>query len=202
MNYEDLNDYELLSYISESEEANEIIFNKYKPLIVGISNKMFKYCKNSGLDINDVIQEGLVGLNIAIKTFSEHKETSFYTYALKCINSRIVSLIVSSKRLKNKYLNDSVFLELSDSDISNNYGKDLVDNSYNPENILIDEESKNEILGIIDKRLNEFEKQVIELKINGFKYKEIADILGKDIKQIDNIIQRIKIKIKEEMSKK
>lgn len=202
MNYEDLNDYELLSYVSESEEANEIIFNKYKPLIVGISNKMFKYCKNSGLDINDVIQEGLVGLNIAIKTFSEHKETSFYTYALKCINSRIVSLIVSSKRLKNKYLNDSVFLELSDSDISNNYGKDLVDNSYNPENILIDEESKNEILGIIDKRLNEFEKQVIELKINGFKYKEIADILGKDIKQIDNIIQRIKIKIKEEMSKK
>lgn len=202
MNYEDLNDYELLSYVSESEEANEIIFNKYKPLIVGISNKMFKYCKNSGLDINDVIQEGLVGLNIAIKTFSEHKETSFYTYALKCINSRIVSLIVSSKRLKNKYLNDSVFLELSDSDISNNYGKNLVDNSYNPENILIDEESKNEILGIIDKRLNEFEKQVIELKINGFKYKEIADILGKDIKQIDNIIQRIKIKIKEEMSKK
>lgn len=202
MNYEDLNDYELLSYVSESEEANEIIFNKYKPLIVGTSNKMFKYCKNSGLDINDVIQEGLVGLNIAIKTFSEHKETSFYTYALKCINSRIVSLIVSSKRLKNKYLNDSVFLELSDSDISNNYGKDLVDNSYNPENILIDEESKNEILGIIDKRLNEFEKQVIELKINGFKYKEIADILGKDIKQIDNIIQRIKIKIKEEMSKK
>ena len=202
MNYENLNDYELLSYVSESDDASEIIFEKYKPLIINVANKMYKHCQNNGVDINDLIQEGLVGLNIAIKTFSEHRETSFYTYASKCINSRIISFVVSTSRLKNKVLNDSVFLELSDNDASNGYGRSLADNSYNPEEILINEESKNEILSIIDNRLNENERQIIYLKINGFKYREIADILGKDIKYVDNIIQRIKVKIKEGLTNK
>jgi len=202
MSYEDLNDYELLSYVSENDDASEIIFSKYRPMIFNIANKMHKYCKNGGIEINDLVQEGLVGLNEAIKTFSEHKDTSFYTYASKCINSRIISLVVSAGRLKNKVLNDSIFLELSDADKTNCYGKTLIDNSYNPEEVLISEENKNEILNIIDNCLNDFEKEVINLKINGFKYKEIADMLGKDIKYIDNTIQKIKNKIKERLINK
>lgn len=202
MNYEGLNDYELLSYVSEKNgEANEIIFQKYKPYIVDRANKLYPYCKNYGVEINDLIQEGMVGLNDAINSFCESHDTTFYTYASKCINSRIISFIVQSGRLKNKVLNDSVFLELNESDLSNNFGKDLADNSYNPEEILIDEESKREVLDIIDKYLNEFEKEVINLKINGFKYKEIADMTGKDIKSIDNAIQRIKNKIREKLDK-
>lgn len=202
MNYNDINDYELLSYVSENEDASEIIFEKYKPLIINVATNMIKYCKNSGVDLNDLIQEGLVGLNIAIKSFTDNKDASFYTYAVRCINNRMISLIVSCRRLKNKALNDSVFLELSDNDLTNSYGKDIADNSFNPEEILIDLENKNEILEIIENCLNENEKQVIYLKIDGYKYKEIADILGKDIKYVDNIIQRIKNKLKFNLSDK
>jgi len=202
MNYEGLNDYELLSYVSEKNgEANEIIFEKYKPYIVDRANKLFIYCKNYGVEINDLIQEGMVGLNDAINSFNEIHDTTFYTYASKCINSRIISFIVKSGRLKNKILNDSVFLDLYESDKSNSFGKDLADNSYNPEEILLDEESKREILDIIDKCLTDFEREVINLKINGFKYKEIADMTGKDVKYIDNTIQRIKNKIREGLNK-
>ena len=200
--YNDLNDYEIISYISENnEEANDIIFEKYKPLIVDRSKKLFVYCKNYGVEINDLIQEGMLGLNDAITTFNDTKDTCFYTYALRCINSRIISFIVKSGRLKNKILNDSIFLELNKQDESNGFGKNIADNSYNPEEILIKEENKQEILDIIDKNLTEFEKQVINLKINGFKYKEIADMLGKDIKYIDNCIQKSKAKIKEQLTK-
>ena len=202
MNYEGLNDYELLSYVSEKNgEANEIIFEKYKPYIVDRANKLFIYCKNYGVEINDLIQEGMVGLNDAINSFNEIHDTTFYTYASKCINSRIISFIVKSGRLKNKILNDSVFLDLYESDKSNSFGKDLADNSYNPEEILLDEESKREILDIIDKCLTDFEREIINLKINGFKYKEIADMTGKDVKYIDNTIQRIKNKIREGLNK-
>lgn len=198
--YNDLNDYEILSYISENnDEANEIIFEKYKPLIVDRATKLFIYCKNCGAEINDLIQEGMVGLSDAVKTFSETKEASFYTYALRCINSKIISYIVKTKRLKNKILNDSIFLEINNQDGTNNYGKNLADNSYNPEEILISEESKQEILNIIDNYLTDFEKEVINLKINGFRYKEIADMLGKDVKYIDNCIQKIKTKIREKL---
>jgi RNA polymerase sporulation-specific sigma factor len=195
-----MNDYELLSYVSENnEEANEIIFEKYKPYIVDRANKLYVYCKNCGVEVNDLIQEGMVGLNNAIKTFNEVYDTLFYTYASKCINSRIISYIVKSGRLKNKILNESIFLELNDSDKSNGFGRDLADNSYNPEEILINEESKNEILKIINEQLNDFERDVIYLKINGFKYKEIADMMGRDVKYIDNCIQRIKNKIREKL---
>lgn len=191
-----MNDYELLSYVSENGTANEMIFKKYKPLIVETANNLYVYCKKLGVEINDLIQEGLVGLNKAINSFSESHETTFYTYASKCINRSIISYIVRLGRLKNKVLNDSVFLELYDEDQSNGFGKSLADNSYNPENILISEEGKKEILDIIANNLTDFEKQVINLKINGFKYKEIADMLGKDVKYIDNCIQKIKNKIR------
>lgn len=202
MKYSNMNDYELLSYISENDQsANDIIFKKYKPLIVETSNKLYFYCKRMGVEINDLIQEGMVGLNNAINTFNESHETTFYTYASKCINRRIISYIVRAGRLKNKILNESIFLELNDENETNGYGKELADNSYNPESILLSEEGKNEILNIIDTELTDFEKQVINLKINGFKYKEISEMLDKDVKYIDNCIQKIKNKIRLRLNK-
>ena len=202
MKYSNMNDYELLSYISENDQsANDILFKKYKPLIVETSNKLYFYCKRMGVEINDLIQEGMVGLNNAINTFNESHETTFYTYASKCINRRIISYIVRAGRLKNKILNESIFLELNDENETNGYGKELADNSYNPESILLSEEGKNEILNIIDTELTDFEKQVINLKINGFKYKEISEMLDKDVKYIDNCIQKIKNKIRLRLNK-
>ena len=50
-------------------------------------------------------------------------------------------------------------------------------------------------------KLSDFEEQVFELKKSGFRYKEIADILDKDVKAIDNTIGRIKNKLKLIMEK-
>ena len=112
MRYKDYNDYELLSVMSEADEnANEILFEKYRPLIVSIATKMINYCKGTSLEINDLIQEGMLGLNIAINRFNNNKETSFYTYAKKCIESKMISLVIASRRLKHKFLNDSISIE-------------------------------------------------------------------------------------------
>ena len=48
----------------------------------------------------------------------------------------------------------------------------------------------------LEQQFTHFEKQVFELKKNDFNYKEIAEILEKDVKAIDNAIQRIKMKLK------
>ena len=58
------------------------------------------------------------------------------------------------------------------------------------------EERKKEIMDFAKKEMTYFEQQVFELKINGFEYKEIAVILDKDAKSIDNALQRIKLKLK------
>jgi len=202
MQYREYNDYELLNYISENnEEANEILFEKYKPLIVNISNKLYKYCKNKGLELNDLIQEGMLGLNLALKKYDQNKDASFYTYARKCIERKIISLVVSTCRLKHKILNDSVSFEIKTNE-TDVFEMVVGDNSYNPEDMMINYETETEIIEKAHNLLTDLEKQVFDLKISGFNYKEIAEILEKDPKTIDNAIQRLKQKMKKAISDK
>ena len=193
MNYKDFNDYELLEHIySCNEDANEIIIYKYRPLTINLAKKLIKYC-NGGIDLNDLIQEGLVGLNEAINSFREDKETNFGTYAKLCIERRMYSLIKSTRTYKNKILNESISLEDEE---ENNINKYLIDNSNNPSNMIEESDYQENILNELNMQLTDLEKQVFELKKNYFSYKEIAEILDKDPKVIDNTIQRIKIKLK------
>ena len=195
MDYADLNDYELISYINEnSEEANNIILKKYEPLINSIVNRMMKYCPYLGLEKSDLVQEGLIGLNHAIGYFNEQKDITFYTYAKTCIERRLISVIISAKRLKHKSLNESISF---DSETEGTLDFFLKDESTNPEKIVLNEEINNELIELVEKRLTDFEKQVFDLMLSYFTYKEIAEMLDKEPKQIDNAIQRIKIKVKD-----
>ena len=49
----------------------------------------------------------------------------------------------------------------------------------------------------VKESLTDLEKQVFDLKINDFTYKEIAEILEMNPKAVDNATQRIRNKIKE-----
>lgn len=204
MNYKDYNDNELLNYISESnEEASEILYEKYRPLIYKLAKKLYdSSCKSIGLELNDLIQEGMLGLNSAINHYNEAKDNMFYTFAKTCIERRMISTVVSAKRLKHKILNDSIPIEIQYDD--NNFSLDYLfgDSEYNPENIVIDIEEQKELLKKTKDALTPFEIQVFELKMNGFDYKEISDILDKNSKAIDNAIQRIKNKVKKIIEEK
>ena len=179
MEYKDFNDYELLNYIAEgSEEANNIIIKKYEPLINKIALKMIPYCKNNGLDLSDLVQEGMIGLNHAIDRYHEMGNTLFYTYALKCIERKIISVVISSNRNKNKILNESISYD----DDENLLLKFIKDSSPSPEEVLLDEDEEEKLIKKIRQHLTDFEEQVFELMINGFKYKEIAEIIDKDNK--------------------
>ena len=76
----------------------------------------------------------------------------------------------------------------------------IKDSTLNPEKLLLDVELEEDLLFKIKSNLTDFEDQVFTLMISGFKYKEIAEILGKDNKSIDNAIQRLKAKIKKIIS--
>ncbi len=198
MKYRDYNDNELLDYIAENnEEANEILYEKYRPLITSVANKMSTSCKQTGIDINDLIQEGMLGLNQAIKHYSEQKEASFFTFAKTCIERRMLSLVIASKRQKNRILNDSLSLDIATETGENLNLEDLLGSEKDePYQQLIASETEKEIIENMQKNLTELEKKVFSLKISGFDYVEIGTILNKPPKSIDNALQRIKRKIK------
>src|SRR5574344_640863 len=192
MNYKDYNDFELLSYINENnEEANEIMYKKYEPLINSVACSLYRKCPNLGIEINDLIQEGMLGLNKAIGDFNDTKDAIFYTYAYKCIKTTIISYIVKLSRQKHKVLNESISLEITDEEGIRENNIVLEDNRLNPETLLISDEKEKEIINIAQKVLTPLELEVFELKLGNLDYKEIARKLAKDPKAIDNALQRI-----------
>ena len=197
--YKEYNDYELLYYISEkNEDASDILLKKYDPLIISIAKNLYKSIEGTGIEISDLIQEGRLGLFNASDTFSESKDTLFYTYAKTCIERKMYDLIKSINRNKNKILNNSIPIEIDDEKGEyKSLDYLLKDDKENPEKLLIEEENKTEKFDIINSKLNEFEIRVLELKLDGYDNKEIASITNTDYKKIDNTLQRIKQKLKQ-----
>lgn len=197
MDYQDLNDYELLNYVKENiEEANEVLFDKYMPLVNLECTDMLQYVAKCGVDRNDLIQEGLLALTNAINTYEEKKDNTFYTYAKTCIRRGLVSFVIKSNRQKHKILNES----LSYDNPEGSFDKILKDNN-DPLSIIIESSFQENVVDKIKSKLTNFESEVFELMLSNFKYKEIANILDKDIKSIDNAMQRIRLKAKAVINK-
>ena len=147
---------------------------------------------NNGLEKSDLIQEGMIGLNHAIERYQEKENILFYTYAKKCIERKIISVVIASNRNKNKILNESISYD----DDENLLIKFIKSKTPSPEEEILNIEVEENLLFKIRNILTDLEEQVFSLLISGFKYKEIAQILDKDEKSIDNAIQRIKTKIR------
>ena len=191
MEYKD-NDSKLIYLIKEGKEDRKSLYDKYSPFIKSVVSKMVKYCKNTGLEENDLYQEGMLGLTNAIKNYDENMDNKFYTYAKICIEKKIISAIVASKRIKHRAMNESIFIEDTDNNIFKIDG---------PEEMIIDIENETEMLNKIRNGLTDFEDQVLLLKIGGLKNKEIADVLDRDDKSVDNALQRIRGKVRKIINK-
>ena len=188
------NDFELVSLIRENnEEAREILYNKYKPIIVKKSTDQIYKLGSYGMEINDLIQEGYIGLDNAINCFNEKENTSFYTFALLCIDRQIITYIKKNTNNKAMVLNDAINLD---------DGKEyLFRDNTDIEGSFINKEDAKEFINLICDSLSDIEKKVFSLKLEGYDIGEIANLLNKDIKVIYNTLHRIKYKIKLIMNK-
>ena len=188
------NDFELVSLIRENnEEAREILYNKYKPIIVKKSTDQIYKLGSYGMEINDLIQEGYIGLDNAINCFNEKENTSFYTFALLCIDRQIITYIKKNTNNKAMVLNDAINLD---------DGKEyLFRDNTDIEGSFINKEDAKEFINLICDSLSDIEKKVFSLKLEGYDIGEIDNLLNKDTKVIYNTLHRIKYKIKLIMNK-
>ena len=189
------NDYELLYLVSENEDTNRIIYEKYSPVIDYYVKKYLNLVNNKGLDYNDLYQEGLIGLDEAIKKYIHHKDIKFSTFAFICIKRKIITSIRNVSRQKYSVLNESYSIDYI-SDDSMPFENAIILNNGGLEDILVGKEDEENFNMRINKELTLFEKQVYELRINGFSYEEIATMLNKTLKSIDSVLFRVRIKIK------
>ena len=195
--YKNENDYELMYLVSENnDDARDIFFKKYDNLIKMKASKYTSFVLSKGFDFNDLFQEGRLGLTQAINDYKEQKDVQFSTFANLCIERQIASFLRNIARDKHKILNDSLSLDTT----TNSVGRPLTellldDKNIDPEVSFIEMEEKEELFSKIDKVLTESERDVFNLRVQGFTYKEISQLLNTTEKAVDRAMSRIKNKI-------
>lgn len=203
MDYKELNDNELVYLCCEnSEEAYNTIINKYKPIILSTVKQYMKELNIIGSEINDFYQEGLIGLMTAINTYDETKDTTFYTYATKCIKNNMLSSVRKSFSKKSKILNDSYSLDKMIDDSNLDFYDVFSDERSNPLNILFEEEEGKVLLNKLKDMFSSGEKEIFEYKVLGLSNAEIAEKINKSKKYVENTMFRIGKKYRELMNKK
>lgn len=185
-----LTDEQLLALVSDRRSgAEEILAERYIRLVRICARPFFL----SGGDGEDLIQEGMLGLLSAIREFDSEKGVSFRTFAESCIRHRIQSAIRSAARKKHAPLNHGISLDDVLSDESQTLGTQFYHRS--PEEQVLARETEKEYFSAYSRRLSKFETKVLHHFLLGLSYQEIATIVGKDIKSVDNAIQRIRKKL-------
>lgn len=191
--YDGIKDEELISRFKNGEsEILDYLMEKYKNMVRKKARTMFLI----GGENDDLIQEGMIGLFKAVRDYQPDRDAAFQTFASICVDRQIYNAIQSSNRQKHQPLNS--YISLSEQDGENE--EHLGDNwGENPESIIIDQENVQDLEQEITATLSPMENQVLEYYLAGNGYGEIAQIMGKIPKSIDNALQRIRIKIREQL---
>lgn len=145
-------------------------------------------CEVPAFDLDDLSQEGLIGLYDAALTYDPHGAASFKTYAGICISNRITSALRKQTGLRNKPLND--FVSIFDDD--NAAGLQTGD----LESTILFREMITGVLSQVKHLLSEQEQKVLQMYLGGYNRKEIAQALSISLKSVDNAIRRVRNKFK------
>ncbi len=199
--YTEMTDEEIVAIAQEDEAALEFLLRKYKNFVRSKARSYFLI----GADKEDIVQEGMIGLYKAIRDYSPDKRASFRAFAELCITRQIITAIKTATRQKHRPLNSYVSLNKPVYDEESE--RTLVDvlasvRISNPEDIFIDKEDFKLIEGEIEKMLSGLEKQVLGYYLRGKSYLEIAKVMNRTEKSIDNALQRAKGKIDKYISEK
>ena len=183
IDYKNFSDEELICRLRAGESSiEEYLLEKYKPFVKSKSRALFLV----GGDKEDLIQEGMIGLFKAIRDFDSSNGAPFAAFAKLCVERQLYTAIEAAGRMKNAPLN--AYISLSEE------SETVMDGGI--EEAVIEKASYQQIYANTQKYLSSMEKEVLELFLDGKDYTEIAKILEKSVKSIDNALQRIKTKMK------
>lgn len=197
MGYEEMTDEELLELFRKGkQDVMDYILFKYKNLVRKRAKDMYLI----GGESDDLIQEGMIGLFKAVRDYRPDKEASFFTFADLCISRQIYTAIQASNRMKHMPLN--TYISLYSHVEENQTGEDrhLIEQlqnlcTDNPESMLIAQENVSDLHKRIEEQLSKFEQEVILLYLSGKDYNQIACILEKPLKSVDNALHRARCKL-------
>ena len=186
---------------NNSQAKSKLIEHNLR-LVVYIARKF----ENTGINLEDLVSIGAIGLIKAVNTFCIEKNIKLATYASRCIENEILMYLRRNLKTKNEISID----EPLNSDCEGN--ELLLSDILGTDNNIVSEEIeyetyRNMLFSAINK-LNDREKQIVQLRYGlndqygeELTQKEVADLLGISQSYISRLEKRIIIRLKREMAK-
>jgi len=195
MRFGDKTDETIVGMAQEGDRvALEYLLSKYKNFVRSKARSYFLI----GADHEDIVQEGMIGLFKSIRDFQLERLSSFRAFAELCITRQIITAIKTATRQKHLPLNSYVSLNkpIYDEESDRTLMDVIVEgHAQNPEELIIGREDILSIRDQVGTVLSSLEQDVLSAYLDGKSYQEIADMLGRHVKSIDNALQRVKRKL-------
>lgn len=174
LDFKSMTDDELVQFCRERDEAafSELI-SRYSATVRIKASRL----AHKPADIEDLMQEGLIGLFRAAMTYDGSKGAKFSTYSGVCIDN----CMKTAFRAEDTTLTEEV----------PEVGTDI-----SPESIILERESEQEISKEIRLHLSDKEWQIFQMFLSGSTYSQMADKLNIPSKAVDNALQRVRRKLK------
>lgn len=177
-----LSDNELVALVNAGEyDYLKHIISRYMPLILKTAAK----ADASGLDFDDLVEEGILAVFSAVKAFDATK-ACFSAFVSICIKRAVNTHIRASSA--SKRIPDRLLTSIENVDISD---------PSSPEELYIERESYKNLTDSIRVSLSALEYRVLCAYLSGKSYRETADMLGLSFKSVDNALRRIRKKLKD-----
>jgi RNA polymerase sporulation-specific sigma factor len=175
--------------------AEATLLTRYRPFVRAKARSYFLV----GGDDQDVVQEGMIGLFKAIRDYDSAEQMSFRGFAELCVTRQLITAVKSATRFKHGPLNSYVSFSrtIGDDDEGERVLADVLPASPqdDPAERLTSAERVRDLQAYVDDALSDLEVEVLRMYVEGRSYVEIAEILSRRTKSVDNALQRIKRKI-------
>ena len=171
--------------------AEEELAIRYSYLVRACARPYFL----AGGDSEDLTQEGMLGLLSAIREFDPGLQVPFRVYAETCIRNRLLSAIKSASRLKHMPLNNGVSLEDILLEETSPVSASAKAFRRVPEEMVLARESADEFYYTFAQCLSKYEREVLNLFLDGLSYQTMAERTAHSVKSVDNAVQRIRRKL-------
>ena len=185
----------------EDVKVKSVLIERNLRLVVYIARKF----ENTGVNVEDLISIGTIGLIKAINTFNPEKKIKLATYSARCIENEILMYLRRNSKTKSEVSIDeplNVDWEGNELLLSDILGTDA-DVIYKD----IEEEVDRDLLGKAMQKLSQRERRIVEMRFGILPettektQKEVADLLGISQSYISRLEKKIIGRLKKEMNK-
>jgi len=191
---------EVISKLNESEESKTILIEHNLRLVVYLAKKF----ESTGINVEDLISIGTIGLIKAVNTFKVEKNIKLATYASKCIENEILMHLRRVGKAKTEIsLDEPLNIDWDGNEL-------LLSDILGTEEDIVFKNMENEVdLNLLNesiKKLNKREYMIMKLRFGlnnsrSFTQKEVADMLGISQSYISRLEKKILNRLKKEINK-